>query len=169
MDDSLDKNTDLKDRINNFFKKNKLKIYFLILTLIIILISMFLINKNQIKNNYLISEKYIKAGLYLSSKNNEEAKKTFEEIIFSENKFYAILALNTILEKNLEKDRGKILEYFNILENIDYSKEKKDLIVLKKALYLSRISETQLSNKLLQNLVDKNSILKNIAKDLIIN
>jgi len=169
MDDSLDKNTDLKDRINNFFKKNKLKIYFLILTLIIILISMFLINKNQIKNNYLISEKYIKAGLHLSSKNNEEAKKTFEEIIFSENKFYAILALNTILEKNLEKDRGKILEYFNILENIDYSKEKKDLIVLKKALYLSRISETQLSNKLLQNLVDKNSILKNIAKDLIIN
>ena len=169
MDDSLDKNTDLKDRINNFFKKNKLKIYFLILTLIIILISMFLINKNQIKNNYLISEKYIKAGLYLSSKNNEEAKKTFEEIIFSENKFYAILALNTILEKNLEKDRGKILEYFNILENIDYSKEKKDLIVLKKALFLSRISETQLSNKLLQNLVDKNSILKNIAKDLIIN
>jgi hypothetical protein len=169
MDDSLDKNTDLKDRINNFFKKNKLKIYFLILTLIIILISMFLINKNQIKNNYLISEKYIKAGLYLSSKNNEEAKKTFEEIIFSENKFYAILALNTILEKNLEKDRGKILEYFYILENIDYSKEKKDLIVLKKALYLSRISETQLSNKLLQNLVDKNSILKNIAKDLIIN
>jgi hypothetical protein len=130
---------------------------------------MFLINKNQIKNNYLISEKYIKAGLYLSSKNNEEAKKTFEEIIFSENKFYAILALNTILEKNLEKDRGKILEYFYILENIDYSKEKKDLIVLKKALYLSRISETQLSNKLLQNLVDKNSILKNIAKDLIIN
>lgn len=169
MDDSLDKNTDLKDRINNFFKKNKLKIYFLILTLIIILISMFLINKNQIKNNYLISEKYIKAGLYLSSKNNEEAKKTFEEIIFSENKFYAILALNTILEKNLEKDRGKILEYFYILENIDYSKEKKDLIVLKKALFLSRISETQLSNKLLQNLVDKNSILKNIAKDLIIN
>ena len=81
MDDSLDKNTDLKDRINNFFKKNKLKIYFLILTLIIILISMFLINKNQIKNNYLISEKYIKAGLHLSSKNNEEAKKTFEEMV----------------------------------------------------------------------------------------
>ena len=36
----------------------------------------------------------------------------FEEIILSKNKFYSILALNTILEKKLEKDKNKIIKIF---------------------------------------------------------
>ena len=34
-------------------------------------------------------------------------KKFIKEIILSENKFYGALALNSILEKNLEKDKNK--------------------------------------------------------------
>ena len=61
------------------------------------------------KKNEIISEKYIQAGLYLSSNEMKNAKKIYEEIIESKNKFYSILALNTILEKNLESnDKEKI-------------------------------------------------------------
>ena len=160
---------ELKDRLKNLYRRNKLKIYIFFIVLAIVPILLIYSKISNDKKNYLAAEKYVQAGIYLASNKKDEARQIYEDIIFSKNKIYSILSLNTILEKNLEKDRGKILEYFNILENIDYSKEKKDLIVLKKALFLSRISETQLSNKLLQNLVDNNSILKNIAKDLIIN
>ena len=59
------------------------------------------------KKNDLISEKYIKAGIFLSTNNNKESLQLFEDIILSKNNFYSILALNTILEKNLELNMKK--------------------------------------------------------------
>ena len=50
----------------------------------------------------MISEKYIQAGLYLASKDEKKSKDLYEEVILSNNKFYSILALNTILENLLE-------------------------------------------------------------------
>ena len=50
-----------------------------------------------------------------------------------------MLALNTLLEKNLEKDEKKIISYFEILENLSLPKEQKDLVIFKKALFLIKI------------------------------
>ena len=79
--------------------KNKIFIFitFLLTTVIIVILSSELKEKKNIK----IGQKYIQAGIYLSSNQKESAKKIYEEIIFSKNKFYSILALNTIIEKNL--------------------------------------------------------------------
>ena len=68
----------------------------------------------------------------MSTNNEEKAKKLLDKIILSENKFYSILALNTIIEKNLITDKNKILNYFQILENIKSSDESHDLILFKK-------------------------------------
>ena len=73
-------------------------------------------NYNE-KKNKLIAEKYIQAGLYLTSENEENAILLLEEIIQSKNNFYSILALNIIVEKNLIKRQNKVLEYFKILED----------------------------------------------------
>ena len=81
--------------------------------------------------NILISERYIEAGLYLASNNQENAKKIYEEIILSKNTFYSVLALNTIIEKDLIKNKERILEYFNVEKSVS-SKDQKDLIILKK-------------------------------------
>ena len=124
--------------------------------------------KNYEKKNNLISEKYIQAGLLLSSGNIEISKNIYEEIILSENKFYSILALNTILEKNLENDKNKVLNYFKILENIKKSEEMLDLITFKKALYLIKSSDVKNGNDLLKKLIDKNSKLKSISQEIII-
>ena len=85
----------------------------------------------------------------------------------SKNKFYAILALNTILEKQLIKDNEKILEYFEILENLKIDEEKRDLIIFKKALYFYNISSIEEGEKLLKSLIQSNSKLAVLAKEIL--
>ena len=56
-------------------------------------------NVSKEKKNLLISEKYIKAGVYLSLNDNDQSLKIFREIIMSKNNFYSPLSLYTIIEK----------------------------------------------------------------------
>ena len=74
-----------------------------------------------------------------SQYDEEKSKNLYEEIILSKNKFYSVLALNMILEKELEENQDKVLNYFKIVENLNISKEQKDLIKFKKALFLIKI------------------------------
>ena len=53
---------------------------------------------------------------FLNLNEEEKSKALFEDIILDKSEFYSILALNSILEKNLEKDNKKVLEYFDVLE-----------------------------------------------------
>ena len=123
---------------------NKFKILLFIFFIFFSLIFIALLNANAKKNNILISEKYIKAGLLLSKNENENAKNYYEEIVLSENKFYSLLALNTLIEKDLINDQEKIIKYFEKLENLNFSKDLTDLILIKKALYLIKIKTINL-------------------------
>ena len=167
MEQSLDKKPDLKDAIQSFFYNNKKKIFLFIFIVITITIAFFLWKDNNYKKNILISEKYTKAQLLLSKNDKEAATKYYEEIIFSNNKFYSILSLNIIIEKNLIKDKQKIKGYFEIIEKLDLTKTDKDLIKLKKALYFIKILDVENGNKILKELIEKDSNLKKIAEDII--
>ena len=135
MDQSIDKKPELIGNLRIFFNQNKKKIIIIFISIIIILAAAFIWNENQNKKNLLISEKYIKAGFLLSNNEKKSALKYYEEIILSRNKFYSLLALNIILEKNLVKQKEKIFLYFDLLEELNFSEETNDLILLKKALY----------------------------------
>ena len=89
-----------------------------------------------------------------------------EEVILSKNKIYSLLALNTILEKNLESDSKKILSYFNLLEKLNFSQNTKDLIIFKKALFLIKTNDPKAGNEILINLIEKNSSLKSLAQEV---
>ena len=169
MEQSLENKPIIKNRLINFYNSNKLKIYSFIIILFISLITLIFVKNYKEKNNILLGEKYIQAGLNLTSDNVEGAKKIYQEIIMSKNKFYSILALNSIIEKNLISDKKKILEYFNILEKSISSKNQKDLLILKKALYLIKNSDVQSGENLLQELIDKNSHVKKLAEELLLN
>ena len=168
MEQSLDKKPELKDAIQSFLIKNKKKIFLFIFIIVAIIISLFLWKDNNHKKNILISEKYTKAQLLLSMNKKEAAAKYYEEIIFSKNKFYSILALNAILEKELIKDTKKILELFNIVENLSHKEANIDLIHYKKALYYLKESRLDEANKLLKKLIEKESTLKKIAQEILI-
>ena len=169
MEQSLDKKPELKDAIQSFFNNNKKKFLLFISVAIVMTIALFLWKDNNHKKNILISEKYTKAQLLLSNNEKEAATKHYEEIIFSKNKFYSVLALNVILEKELIKDKKKILEFFNIIENLSYKEANIDLIHFKKALFYQKNKDTQKGNKLLNDLIEKNSNFKNLAQNILKN
>ena len=167
MDQNLERKQELKNKIINFYNLNKVKVFFLILILIIGVISTIFLKINNEKKNVLISDKYIQAGLYLSSNNDKKAKILFEEIVLSKNDFYSILAFNKILEKNLVSDKKQILEYFSIIEKSITSLDNKDLIAFKKALYSIKFFDNKTGEDLFRDLINKDSILKPLAQEIL--
>lgn len=167
MEQNTESNLDFKNKLINFYNLNKVKVYISIIIFIIILIIVSFINYQSEKKNKLIAERYVQAGLFLASNKKDSARDLYEEIILSKNNFYSILALNTIIEKDLISSNEKILDYFKTLEETSLTKENYDLVILKKALYLIKTSNIEKGKNLLQILIDKNSNLKKIAQELI--
>jgi len=167
MDQNKEKKKELKDKIILFYNRKKILIYSIIFIFVLAVIMGIFYLANVKKKNNLIAEKYIQAGLYLSSDNKNDAKVLLEEIILSKNEFYSLLALNVIVEKKLILDKDKIIEYFEILEKTISSKNNKDLIVFKKALFLIKEGDKENGINLLKELIDDNSSLKLIIQELI--
>ena len=167
MDQNLESNKSFKNKAILFFNENKIKIIFLIFSLLTVIIFFLFLSINNEKKNNLIAEQYIQAGIHLSSGQRTKSIKIYENIILSQNKFYSILALNIILEKKLVSDEKKILNYFDIIEGLDIPTDRKDLVLLKKSLYLMKNSKQEKAKKILKQLVEKNSQFKNLAKEII--
>ena len=154
------------EKIKNFIRNNK-NILLIILTLIIFfLIGISYFNYYQKSKNEKISEKFVQAGIYLSLNQQEKSKKIYKEIITSKNKFYSLLALNSIIDNDLEQNNEEVLELFNIVENTKIEKEQKNLVKLKKALYLIKISKDKEGEKLLNEIISDNSIWKETASEI---
>ena len=169
MEQSENKKIATKENLKLFVKNNFTKIILFLVFLIIIIASFFVWKENQKKKDFLISEKYIKAGILLNNGESKSATNYYKEIILSKNKFYSVLALNTILEKNLIEDNIEILNLFEKLEKLNLDKKNTDLIIFKKALYFSKINQVEKSKILLNKLIDQNSSLKELALNLLEN
>ena len=166
MEPEIDKNQNFKNKLIFFIKENQKKLIFLSITIFTLIILTFYFESQKEKKNLIISEKYITSGLLLASGKKEESKIVYEEIILSKHKFYSILALNTILEKNLENNKIKILDFFSLVEKIKISKDQKDLLSLKKALYLIKNSNVQEGKKLLEQLSKSDMKLKKLSEEI---
>ncbi len=166
MENENTEQLDLIKKISVVVIKRK-KLFLTILFIIVAILSiMIFFNYYQNIQNIKVSEKYVKAGIHLSSKDKEKAKSIYKEIVLSKNKFYSILALNNILENNLETDNEEILNLFKTVENINTTKEQKNLVKLKKALFFKKISKNQEGNKLLEEIIADNSIWKDTALEI---
>ena len=169
MEQKLETKVTLREKMINFFQFHKVKIFISLCIILIVSITTIFIQQKKEKNNILIAEKYVQAVLNLSQKKESKAKNLLDEIILSGNKFYSVLALNRIIEKNLENKNEKILEYFNILENLDFNEDELDLLKFKKALFLLKISKNLEGNNLLERLIKKDSKFKKLAEESIFN
>ena len=167
MDQNLENKINLKNRVLELYQNNKIKILIFILLLILTGIFILFLSYKTEQKNKLISEKYIQAGLYLSSNKKNDAKDLFEEVILSKNEFYSLLALNVVVEKKLITEKKKILEYFEILEKTTSSKNSKDLLAFKKALFLMKEDNKQNGINLLKKLIENDSSLKPIIQEII--
>ena len=155
------------NQIQDKIKNNKKILFISFLIIVLILCSFGLLNIYKEKENKKISEQYIQAGIFLTKENKkEDAKLIYKNIVKSKNKFYSVLALKNILEYELEKNSNEILALFTIIESINIDKEQLNLIKLKKALYLFKISKKKEGNKLLEEIISDNSIWKDTAIEL---
>jgi len=163
MENEIIQKNNLNEKIINLVKKKSKLIIITISVFIILLISLFFFDFYRDNQNKKVAEEYIKAGIYLTSNNKLKSKNIYKEIVFSKNKFYSVLALNNIIENDLEKNSDEILKLFKIIESINIDFEQKNLIKLKKALYLKKISKDIEANKLLGEIIENNSIWKDTA------
>ncbi|MDC1158033.1 hypothetical protein OAT08_00520 [Pelagibacteraceae bacterium] len=168
MEQSTEPKIELKNKIIYFFNKNKLKVIVFLSIFTVILISLTFIEINKKKQNSLIAEKYVEAGLLFNLNKKVISRELYEEIILSKNQFYSILALNTIIEKNLISDSKKILEYFKFVENSLDDEDQKDILIFKKSLYLIKAKNLQEGRKLLKKLIQKKSKFKKLAEKVLI-
>ena len=158
-----------KNKIIFLVKENKIKILIIVSVIFLTIISLNLFKIHKLNKNDLISEKYIQAGIYLNLKNEKKSLEIYDEIIKEKNKFYSVLSLNTVIEKKLVKDHEKIINYFEIVEKINTSKEQKDLVMFKKALYLINANKLIKGKEILEKIIDSNSKLKIFAEEIMNN
>ena len=166
MENEITNKLNLTEKISNIVKEKKKLLLSILFTIVATLLAIVFLNYYQDNQNEKVSEKYIKAGIYLSSNDKEKSKSIYKEIISSKNKFYSILALNNIIDNDLEQNNQEVLEPFNIVENTKIEKEQKNLVKLKKALYLIKISKDNEGEKLLNEIISDNSIWKETASEI---
>ena len=135
-----------KSRIKKFYESNKIFIFSLILILIILFGSLSFYLENQERKKILLSENYIQAKIYLENGNNNEALNTLKKVIFANDSTYSTLSFFLILNQNLISDYKEISAlYDHLLENNNFEKELKNLLIYKKSLFSSNfVSETEL-------------------------
>jgi len=166
MENEIENSSNFIKKIIIKIKDNK-KFFIILLTfLTLLLISISFLKYYQKNLNENISEKFIKAGIFLKLKNQEKSLDLYKEIILSKNIFYSPLALNQIIENNLEKDSEEILEFFDIVTKVVKKKEQKNLIKLKKAFYYIKILKVDEGNVLLNEIISDKSIWADLALDI---
>ena len=135
-----------KSKIKKFYESNKILIFSSILILIISFGSLSFYLESKESKKILLSENYIQAKFYLENGNKSEALNTLKKVIFANDSTYSTLSFFLILNQNLISDYKEISAlYDHLLENNNFEKELRNLLIYKKSLFSSNsVSEIEL-------------------------
>ena len=150
-----------KIKFIDLLKKNfKLLLSLLILLFVIISILLWFDYSNKSKREK-ISENFIQAKILLEKQQNIKAHNVLKNIIEKKDNIYSPLSLFLIIEKNLEKDKATITNYFDkILDIGSIEKEDLNLLRLKKAIFISENSKEEDMLELLNPIINSDSVWK---------
>jgi predicted negative regulator of RcsB-dependent stress response len=153
-----------KEKILNFYKKNKAIVYSLIIFFLIIISVIFVYIEIKEKKNIQLSENYIEAKIHLENNNKDKAKVILRNLVYESDNVYSAMSLFLILNNRLIDDDEEINNLFNyILKEKNFDKELKYLITLKKTVFQSNsFSETDLLNTA-KPLINSDSLWKPFA------
>jgi len=128
----------------DFLKSKKKLLFILIGLLIFVLISFVWLDHDSKSKKIKISENFIQAKVLYSNDKHNESLQVLKKIIEERDKIYSPLSLFLIIDKNLEKDKKNILEYFDTVLSIgSLEKEDLNLIKFKKAIFISDSSNEE--------------------------
>ena len=160
--------TTRNEKIKNFFINNKKKIIFLLIAITLLVISYFtygeILKRNQIK----IANKYNNSIINFVSGNKLNVESEMIKIIEAKDKTYSPLALYFLLDNNIVQSHEKLNNLFDILINdTKVDKEIKNLIIYKKGLYNSEYETENNLLKILNPIINSESIWKSHALYLV--
>jgi len=152
------------ERIKNFFINNKKKLIIIISIILVIIIGYLSFENSKEKNKIKLADQY---NLALIDLNPENKQKTIDEmvnVVKSNDVTYSPLALYHLLNNNLLENKDEINILFNeLIEKTNLDNEIKNLIIYKKALFNSDfVSENELL-KILNPVINSESIWKSHA------
>jgi len=135
-----------KSKLKKFYEENKFSIFLTTLILLIGLVSFSFYLEIRDNKKTLLADNYIEAKIYLENGQRDKAENILKKIILENDSTYSTLSLFLMLKENFEKDQKELLKLFDhVLKNNKFEKEVKNLIIFKKALFLSSFeSETEM-------------------------
>ena len=150
-----------KKSLIDLLKANSKLITIFLIIVILGLSLLIWINHNNKNEKKLISENYIQAKIFLEKENNNEAKEILIKLIKKKDEVYSPLSLFLIIDKKLEEDNQKISNLFDsIIKMKNLENEDKNLIILKKAIFISNEgNEVEVLN-LLKPIINSDSAWK---------
>ena len=166
MDEDLVKidSNNRKKKFKDFFVKFKKQLILLSTIIILIVFSYFIYGDLQKKNKIKIADRYNEATIEYYSGNEKNIEKKLVDIIKKRDKTYSPLSLYFLLENKIIVENSKINELFDILINeTDLEKEMKNLVIYKKALYNSEFETENNLIKILNPVMNSESIWKSHA------
>ena len=163
----IDSNT-RNEKIKNFFinyKKLLISILALVFTL---LISYFIFEEFNEKKKLKISDQYNQIVTEHSKDNKQITSNALVEMVNKKDPTYSPLSLYFIIDNQLITEKSKVNKLFDVvIEDVSLQKEIKNLIIYKKALYnADDIGENELL-KILNPIINSESVWKSHALYLI--
>ena len=152
------------ERIKNFFINNKKKLIIIFSIILVIIIGYLSFEKSKERTKIKLANQYNLALIDLSPKNKQKKIDEMINIIKSNDVTYSPLALYHLLDNNLLENNDEINILFNeLIEKTNLENEIKNLIIYKKALFNSDfVSENELL-KILNPVINSESIWKSHA------
>jgi len=152
------------ERIKNFFINNKKKLIIIASIILVIIIGYLSFEKSKEKTKIKLANKYNLALIDLNPENKQKIIDEMVNVIKSHDTTYSPLALYHLLDNNLLESNDEINILFNeLIEKTNLENEIKNLIIYKKALFNSDfISENELL-KILNPVINSESIWKSHA------
>ncbi len=151
-------------KIKDFFYRFKKQFLTILIVLILSLFTFFILKDLEKKNKIKIANEYSKVTIEYFSGNTENIKERLIKIVKQKDATYSPLSLYFLLDQNILTDQKKINELFDILINeTNLEKEIKNLIIYKKGLFNSELESENNLIKILNPLINSDSIWKSHA------
>ncbi len=152
------------EKIKNFLLENKKLLISILVFLVLFLISIYSFQAYKNNQKELISDKYNNATTNIDKSDPSRIVSELKEVIDYRDSTYSPLALYFIIDNKLLNNQDEINELFDVLINkTSLEEEIKNLIIYKKALFnADNVNENQLL-KILNPLINSQSVWKSHA------
>ena len=163
----IDSNT-RNEKIKKFFINYKKLLISILVLVITLLISYFIFEEFNEKKKLKISDQYNQIVTEHSKDNNQITSNALVELVNKKDPTYSPLSLYFIIDNQLITEKSKVNKLFDVvIEDVSLQKEIKNLIIYKKALYnADDIGENELL-KILNPIINSESVWKSHALYLI--